>query len=189
MKTSVSPWVAHAVDNRWALCNCCYAARCQATYGHSSLLRSDNYPASDRYHYLLLYYTNHKRIRSAVTILHTSLATLRKIAELFTKWSFKKNIRQNSRWLNRVQQRKTLAFKSVLSIVLPFALFYQSLMRSDQKKLTNFEKNFRKLHVNNSFVFGSEVCRSLLIHFSIRILMAKPLSCCLPLTASARKET
>lgn len=43
--------------------------------------------------------------------------------------------------------------------------FNQSLMRSDQKKLINFEKHFRKLHVNNSFVLGSEVSRLLLIHF------------------------
>lgn len=72
--------------------------------------------------------------------------------------------------------------KSVSSIVLSFAFLI-----NDQKKLITFEKHFRKLHVNNSFVFGSQVSRLLLIHFSIRILKSKRLSCRSPLTALVRR--
>ena len=73
------------------------------------------------------------------------------------------------------------------AVCFEHCLVIRFFLINDQKKLITFEKHFRKLHVNNSFVFGSEVSRLLLIHFSIRILKSKRLSCRSPLTALVRR--
>ena len=155
---------------------------------HLSLLRSDNYPARDLYSSFIILYQPQEHKKGCYYPSYISSNIKGNSRALDKRIVLKKNIRQNSRWLNGAgPTEKRLAFRSLRWNLFRALSCHSLFLINDQKKLITFEQHFRKLHVNNSFVFWFTGFSFAFNSFLNQNLKAKRLSCCSPLTALVRR--